>query len=158
MLGCFPAYGWEVQGSSTDHFWRTISVLTASHGLLCSSLLQSSSSGSADLLVGGGASRMQELFLFQALFWGCMSYPTSFLIFSLFLPSFSTQCHEVFLTLSESWGLSSEFNKISVWIVPHVDGFSMYLWEYMSLTSYSSIISPPSIFSPSYLQGNMPCI
>ena len=58
---------------------------------------------------------------------------------SFFFPSFfcPTLFCEVSLSLSESWVLLSAFSKFSGQIVPHIDGFSMNLWEQVSFMSYS---------------------
>lgn len=49
-----PADTWEVQGGSTDHLSRTVSILIASNRLVCSPLTRKcSSSVLADLPAGG---------------------------------------------------------------------------------------------------------
>ena len=58
-----------------------------------------------------------------------------------------TQLCGGFLTSLEVWGRLPAFRRCSVWIVPLVDIFLMFLWEKMSSTFYSSAILIPSLSS-----------
>lgn len=73
---------------------------------------------------------MQEFFLSSSLLgvWVLTHFVSLFLSFSssfFFLMPFG----KVRLAVLESWGLLSGFHIFYEQIVPHIEGFSMYLWE-----------------------------
>lgn len=129
----FPYQDMVGKNCNTDIFWKNVSVLTALYQLLCSPpRFWSSSSVLADLITGGETSQAAGCFLLSRPLPGVL-VPSCFLSYFIFPFSYffcHTQfCEGDFLALSEFWGLLPEFRKLSLWIIPHVDAFSMYLWE-----------------------------
>jgi len=86
---------------------------------------------------GEGMSQSVGTFpLLQLLPKGTASIQIIFLFF--FSP---TKSHGGFLAFLEVWGLLPVFSRHTLWIIPCVDVFLMYLWEEVSFTScYFSIL------------------
>ena len=69
-----------------------------------------------------------------------LSISLSFFVFLSFPPYPTPPCVG-FLDFSEVWCFLSAFNRYSMWPVPFVDVFLMFLWEDISFVSCSSTIS-----------------
>ena len=92
------------------------------------------------LLLGSEAFWLQDLFLLHSSL-PTMQVPSQFLSFALC----QTQLHGGFLALSEVWDLLPVFSRCSMWITPFVDIFSMFLWEKVSSSSYTSATLSSSV-------------
>ena len=96
----------------------------------------------ADLLTGGGTSQGTEAFLFSSSLLGVQVLSCFFSLF--FLLSFVLfGFMKFFLLYHNPEVFLSVFSKFSVQRVPHVDAFSVYLWEWVSFMSYCSAIFLP---------------